>query len=88
MASITITWRDAGGGSVQYWADGHLLGSDCDGFDAVLALVRERPEAQVILKGGGASLGGESLEDTTPFADRFHELVEALGKRNLNWDLL
>ncbi|HET9399169.1 MAG TPA: hypothetical protein VFO45_10165 [Sphingomicrobium sp.] len=88
MTSITIEWRDAGDRSVSYWVNGRQVGRDCEGFDAVLALVREHPDAQVVLKGGGASLGGESLEDSTPFANRFHELVEALGNRSLNWDLL
>lgn len=87
MWSITIEWRDAEDGSVQYSANGRELGSGDDGFDAALKLIRANPKATVTLKGVKPGLGGQSLGDTAPFANRFSELIEALGERNISWDL-
>lgn len=87
MMAITIEWRDAGDGTVRYWANGHCVGSDDEGFDAVLTMIRAHAKAVVTFKGIEPGLGGQSLGDTAPFAARFPELVEALRGRNLNWDL-
>ena len=88
MTSISIQWREEGDGSIGYRVNDRPLGSDREGFDAVLAFVRAHPDAPVTLKGGGVGLGGQDLAATTPFADRFSELTEALGERRLTWDLL
>jgi len=88
MTSITIQWREKGDGSIGYRVNDRPLGGDREGFDAVLAFIRAHPEAQVTLKGGGVGLGGQDLAATTPFADRFPELLAALGERSLTWDLL
>lgn len=87
-AAIIVGWTCDSTGAACYSVNGRTVGRDRDGFDAVLETVRHNPEAQVILRGGGGALGGEDLADTTPFADRFPELVEALGGRSLTWDLL
>jgi hypothetical protein len=88
MASITIGWREEGDGSIGYRVNDRPVGSDREGFDAVLAFVRTHPDAPVTLKGGGVGLGGEDLAASTPFADRFAELLDALGERSLTWNLL
>ena len=88
MAAITIAWRAEGDGSIGYLVDGRPVGSDRQGFDAVLAFVRAHPDEAVTLASGAAGLGGQDLAATTPFADRFPELLEALGERGLTWNLL
>jgi len=88
VTPIVIEWSEAADGRVGYFVNTQPVGSDREGFDAVLALVRTHPDAPVTLKGGGAGLGGQDLAATTPFADRFPELLAALGGRGLTWDLL
>ena len=88
MTSITIGWREEGDGSIGYRVNDRPVGSDREGFDAVLAFVRAHPDAPVTLKDGGTGLGGQDLAATTPFADRFPELLDALGDRGFTWDLL
>jgi hypothetical protein len=88
VTSIRIEWSDGSDGSIGYFANGKPVGSNWEGFEALLALVRSNPNAAVSVKGAGTSLGGEDLEHSVPFADRFSELVDALAGRRLIWDLL
>jgi len=88
MTAITIAWRAEDDGSVRYLVNDRPVGSDREGFDAVLAFVRNHPGEAVTLASGAAGLGGQDLAATTPFADRFPELLEALGERSLTWNLL
>lgn len=84
MNTLTITWgRDDDG--TRYRVNGNDVGKGDSGFDAVLARVRADPEAAVTLVIAELSLGGESLQDSTPFAARFPELLAALGPRRLLW---
>lgn len=85
---LTIAWRREDDGPVHYLVNGTDVGSGDDGFDGVLDLVREYREAGVTVRAASSPLGGESLEGSTPFAERYTELVEALGERSLNWSLL
>lgn len=87
MTSMTIAWRpdDREPGEPCYVVDGDPVGSGRAGFDAVLGMIRARPDAAVTVELEGYSLGGLDIADATPFAARFDELVEALAGRPLNW---
>ena len=87
MTSITIEWRDEGDGAIGYRVNDRPVGSGREGFDAVLANIRTHPGAKVTLKNRAWGLGGQDLAATTPFTDRFPELLEALGERGLTWNL-
>lgn len=85
---LNVAWRyyDQQRGPC-YLVDGDEVGRGSAGFDTVLALIRARPDARVtIALGGAVALGGQALPQSTPFADRFAELREALGQRALNWN--
>lgn len=88
MIVIDLAWRRKDDGPVHYLVNGADVGEGDEGFDAVLRLVRDNPGASVTVNAGVSPLGGESLEGSTPFADRYGELVEALGERSLGWSLL
>jgi len=87
MARLTIAWRFERG-RVHYLVNGDDVGCGGEGFDEVIELVRSHPDAAVTVEAASSPLGGQSLEGSTPFADRYGELVEALGERSLNWALL
>lgn len=88
VTRVVIAWSEAADGRVDYFVNTQPVGSDRDGFDAVLAFVRDNPQAEVMLEGWRSALGGQDLDATTPFADRFPEMREALGARSLTWSLM
>lgn len=62
-----------------YLVNGSDVGRGREGFDAVLALIRARPDAQVMIAIGGAL--ANTIQQTAPFADRLNELCDAVGRR-------
>jgi len=88
MRPLIIQWLDLGDGEVRYLLDGVVAGPGDQGFDVILDFLRQHPDRQVMIRSNSASLGGQSLEENTPFAHRYGELVEVLGERSLAWSLL
>jgi len=71
----------------MYFIDDSQVGEGDEGFDKILQAIRTHKNARVTLKiQYNSSFGGNSLKDSLPFARRFDELTEALGRRKLIYE--
>jgi hypothetical protein len=84
LAAIEISWDLADDPrQTIYFVNGSPVGQGDGGFDRILELIRLNKAAQVTLRITRLSLGGGDIKSSTPFADRFNELEEALGERKM-----
>ena len=89
MESLTIRWESAPDDPARtiYFVNGAPAGEGDSGFDRVLEIVRSHPEAKIILKIVRISgFGGESLDSTLPFRERFGELKAAMGEKGFVYE--
>lgn len=85
MDTIEITWEAVAEDPRQttYFVNGLPVGQGDGGIDKILELIRIDETAKVTLGITSLPLGGEDIKGSTPFANRFDELEEAVGKREI-----
>ena len=91
IAPIIINWEilPKEVRAITYFVNGVKIGYDDAGFDKILALLKTDKQAKkVILKINAVTLGGESLESTLPFSNRFGEFKKALGTKKLIYEMV
>ncbi|MGA9365508.1 MAG: hypothetical protein WBW16_14185 [Bacteroidota bacterium] len=88
MKTMTVRWEHAPGDihHVMYFIDNSPVGEDDEGFDKILDTIRTYKNIQVTLIIQHTPSGGNTLEDSLPFRERFDELIEALGKNKLIYE--
>jgi hypothetical protein len=86
--TIVVHWelKSANPLEVVYAINKRKVGHNDEGFNQVLMHVRENPGAKIKLDGPMINtLGGNSREQSFPFASRWTEFLAALGKRSIDF---
>jgi hypothetical protein len=85
MDAIKISWQLVANDPRQatYFVNGSPVGQGDGGFDKILETIRLNRSAQVTLTITHLPLGGQDTKGSTPFADRFDELEQAMGGREM-----
>lgn len=89
MKELRISWELTPEAPARpaYYVNDSPVGEGGEGFDRILDLVRSHKNVRVILHVRQmTSLGGGSLEESFPFADRLDELRKELGENKLVYE--